>query len=129
MKTKTKPGTLYTCSECKTDVVLVPPLSQRKGADGQAMTREEALSIFRDGRGGKCTDCYLTQRSGESVDLMRKIGAEQKPAAVMSSPPDCDACGGEPPCGGLSILRTPVRRALSLATSCSRVKLGACRPP
>lgn len=65
---------LYICLDCKKPVQLYPPLSRRTGADGQPMTKAEALSIFRGGRGGRCTACFLTKRSRESEELMRKHG-------------------------------------------------------
>lgn len=65
-------STLYTCLDCKTPVELVPPLSQRTSGFGQPMTRAEALSIFRDGTGGRCTDCYLKQQREQVEDLMRR---------------------------------------------------------
>ena len=49
---------LFDCNRCKRPVVLNPPLNKRIGADGP-MTRTEALSLFRDSKGGMCTDCYL----------------------------------------------------------------------
>lgn len=53
---------LYTCKSCLRPQELVPPLSRRTGPDGQPMTKAHALSIFRDGKGGMCTDCYLAHR-------------------------------------------------------------------
>lgn len=74
---------LYTCKECKNPVVLSPSLSQRTGADGRTMSREEALCIFRDGRGGMCTACYIKHRSQQSVDLMRKHSLQYERVQVI----------------------------------------------
>ncbi len=63
---------LYTCLDCKSPVHLNPPLSRRIGQNGIPMTKDEALCIFRDDKGGRCTKCYLAKRSRESEELMRK---------------------------------------------------------
>lgn len=57
---------LYNCKACGTGVVLSPPLSQRSGSNGP-MTRKEALSLFRDAKGGLCVDCFIKKRKGEST--------------------------------------------------------------
>lgn len=62
---------LYTCSTGRRPVVLNPPLSHRIGADGQAMKRAEALSLFRDSKGGRCADCYLAHRDQRPLPVRR----------------------------------------------------------
>lgn len=55
-----------TCKDCKTELLkLTPPLSQRRGHDGQPMTRAEAIHLFVDTRGGRCTDCFLKREKAE----------------------------------------------------------------
>lgn len=62
-----------TCKDCSTELLkLSPPLSQRRGADGQPMTRAEAIHLFVDSRGGRCTDCFLKHRSEETSKLCRR---------------------------------------------------------
>lgn len=63
---------LYICITCGTPVGLNPPLSQRIGNDGKAMTKAEALSLFRDSKGGRCTDCYIQHRDHGPVPERRK---------------------------------------------------------
>ena len=58
---------LYVCVGCGCGVTLVPTLKER------GMTRAEALFLFRDSYGGRCTECFLAKRSAESVELMRRI--------------------------------------------------------
>ena len=55
-----------TCKDCGTELLkLSPPLNQRRGHDGQPMTRAEAIHLFVDTRGGRCTDCYLKHEKAE----------------------------------------------------------------
>ena len=57
---------LFDCKCCKHPVVLHPPLSKRTGSNGP-MTRAEALSLFRDNKGGMCSSCYVKQRSAQPL--------------------------------------------------------------
>lgn len=56
-----------TCKDCGADLLarLSPPFSKRRGADGQPMTKSEAIHLFVDTRGGRCTDCYLAHEKAE----------------------------------------------------------------
>ena len=62
---------LYTCITCHKPQELVPPLSRRTGSDGHPMTKAEALTIFRDGKGGMCADCYLAHRDHSTPTVRR----------------------------------------------------------
>jgi RNase P subunit RPR2 len=53
---------LFTCKKCNKPVILNPPLSKRIGSDGAPMSKADALSIFKDGKGGMCSDCYIKNR-------------------------------------------------------------------
>lgn len=53
---------LFDCNRCKRPVILNPPMSKRMGSDGP-MTRTEALSLFRDAKGGMCSKCYAEHRA------------------------------------------------------------------
>lgn len=66
-----------TCKDCGTKLLkLTPPLSQRRGQDGQPMTRAEATHLFVDSRGGRCADCYLKHEKAEvsRVSALHRAG-------------------------------------------------------
>lgn len=66
-----------TCKDCGTELLkLSPPLSKRIGADGQPMTRAEAICLFVDSRGGRCLDCYTKQCEKELTALMARHRAD-----------------------------------------------------
>lgn len=67
---------LFTCPDCKRDVVLEPPLSKRQESFGVPMSRKTALFLFRHGDDGVCTDCMIRRRSEAAEALMRKRGEE-----------------------------------------------------
>lgn len=60
------------CVDCGKDIIkaLHPPYTQRT-AGGRAMTRAEAIFLFVDARGGRCTDCYLKKQSASTKRLMK----------------------------------------------------------
>lgn len=53
---------LFDCKRCKQAVILYPPLNKRMGANGP-MTRDEAMFLFCESRGGMCSKCYVEHRS------------------------------------------------------------------
>lgn len=73
---------LFTCPDCKRDVVLEPPLSARQESSGVPMSRKTALFLFRHGDDGVCTDCMIRRRSESAEALMRKRGEESDRLAV-----------------------------------------------
>lgn len=60
------------CKDCGVDIVRRLNLSRRRGHDGQPMTKAEAIHLFVDSRGGRCTDCCLKHQAAEVRELVRK---------------------------------------------------------
>jgi hypothetical protein len=57
------------------------------------MTRAEALCIFRDGKGGRCTECYLAYQRKETSALMERIGREWEADRRARTLYSCDRFG------------------------------------
>ncbi len=65
-------GKKLTCPDCGRELLKNFSLAGRKNQDGKPMTRADAIRLFVDSRGGRCTDCHLAHQREETSKLCRR---------------------------------------------------------
>ncbi len=66
------------CKRCGCELLNFS-LAGRTNQDGRPMTKADAIHLFVDPLGGRCTDCYLAHQREETSKLCRKKLLEQPP--------------------------------------------------